>query len=151
MKRSRKNAFDWGPVAWDALAWSAIAATALALCAPRIASAAWWPLSSSEEPAKLTSKKKTPSKPTKSSSKTSKSPGMVSGVTSGTKKLLTSPTAMFSGDKKSSPPKSHAKATKKAEPKKGEKPGWFKSMFVKEETPPPRSIKEWMSLPRNDP
>lgn len=51
------------------------------------------------------------------------------------------------------PNASQGRTASKAHFKQGadEKPGFLRSLFIQEEPPPPRSVGEWMKLPRLDP
>ena len=81
-----------------------------------------------------------------------RSPGkktsFVSTVGDGTKKFFSNTKSMFTSKKKTER-KSSTRTTGKAAGKKDE-PSAFKKWFTPEEPQPAKSIKEFMSLPRND-
>jgi hypothetical protein len=80
----------------------------------------------------------------KASAKT-KSPTVVANLTDGTKRLVSSTTGIFK-PKTVTIRKSGLTGTKN--PKKSDPPkqGFFQSMLHPEPPPPPKTIKEWMSL-----
>lgn len=82
---------------------------------------------------------------TKPKSSLLKTPPVVSKMSDGTKRLLSSPTKMFKPKPKPIK-KSGTTNIIKAKRPEAEKQGFFKSMFSPEPPPPPKTIKEWMSL-----
>jgi hypothetical protein len=108
------------------------------LGATPLARASWLPFSSSTpKPSKTT--KKTASKPSK--------PGVVKNLSNGTKSLMTN-TKNALTPKKTTTVKKSGSSGKKASnnPKTPDKPGFLDSMIHPEPPPPPKTIKEWMSL-----
>ena len=100
---------------------------------------------------KYASKQMLDGKPVKRDVK--KDSGMLSGVTAGPKKLLASTKKVFTTSKKKTKASSatgrQAMHHRKADTPK-EKPSFFKNWFKSEEPEPPKSVEEWMKLPRND-
>lgn len=84
------------------------------------------------------------SKPTTKSSLL-KAPPVVGRMTSGTKRLLSTPTSIFKSKPKPVKKSGITKVTK-AKRTEPEKEGFFKSIFNPELPPPPKTIKEWMAL-----
>jgi hypothetical protein len=76
---------------------------------------------------------------------TLKTPRVVTKMADGTKRLASSTTSMLS-PKKITTRKSGTTSIERAKDTKEEKPGFFKSLFHSEPPPPPKTIKEWMSL-----
>jgi|GEM_PF-7016152 len=82
-----------------------------------------------------------------------KVPGFVTNMGSSTKKMFSSSVNVLTPKKKPEPrskynrPVSHSPSKRG---KKGEKPSGMKSWFAKQEPEPPKSVMEWMALPRND-
>lgn len=74
-----------------------------------------------------------------------KAPPVVGKMTNGTKRLLTNPTSIFKPKPKQVNKSGTTKVTKAKRSEPG-KQGFFKSMFNPEPPPPPKTIKEWMSL-----
>jgi hypothetical protein len=78
-------------------------------------------------------------------SKSSKTPQVVTKMTDGTKRLVGNTTSVF----KPSKPTTRKSGTTNIEIAKKppqEKQGFFKSLFNPEPPPPPKTIKEWMAL-----
>lgn len=75
----------------------------------------------------------------------SKMPAMVTKMTGGTKRLVTN-TANKLSPKKTTTRKSGTTGLVRAKDPREEKPGFFQSLFHPEPPPPPKTIKEWMSL-----
>lgn len=75
-----------------------------------------------------------------------KAPPVVGRMTDGTKRLLSSPTSLFKKTKPKQVKTSGATKITKAKRTEPEKQGFFKSLFNPEPPPPPKTIKEWMSL-----
>ncbi len=87
-----------------------------------------------------------PAKTRKVSSKSS-SPSAVTNLSNGTKNLVTSTKNILTPKKQPSVRKSGTAGLQVAKgAKSADKPGFFKSMFHPEPPPPPKTIKEWMSL-----
>jgi hypothetical protein len=77
------------------------------------------------------------------STSTSKSPSLATKMSDGTKRLASGTKNLFTAKKPTSRGMSHAQSSKFS---RDEKPGLLKSMFNPEPPPPPKTIKEWMSL-----
>ena len=92
-------------------------------------------------------KGKTQAKTTNASgtSKSIKTPQVVTKMTDGTKRLVSNTTNIFTPGKTTTR-KSGTTNVEKAKKPPQEKQGFFKSMFNPEPPPPPKTIKEWMSL-----
>lgn len=75
-----------------------------------------------------------------------KAPPVVGKMTSGTKRLLTSPTSLFKKTKPKQVKTSGVTKVTKAKRNESEREGFFKSIFNPEPPPPPRTIDEFMSL-----
>jgi hypothetical protein len=74
-----------------------------------------------------------------------KGPGVMSQMADSTKRVLTYPTSKLA-PKKKPVKKTGTTAIIKAKRPEPEKQGFFKSMFAPEPPPPPKTIREWMSL-----
>jgi hypothetical protein len=73
----------------------------------------------------------------------SKSPSVVTKMSAGTRRLANNTKSMLTPKKPATRGTKVVQSSKKAT---DEKPGFFKSMFAPEPPPPPKTIKEWMSL-----
>jgi hypothetical protein len=124
----------------------------------------WWPLRSSKSTTKSTSKPKSkpatkkpfPGSKSAKGSSSLKMPDVVGTVSNKTKKAYYTTKAMLTPGSKTKPEprKVTGSQTKPASQKKdsAESKSGFASLFASQKEPePPRSIKEWMSLPRLDP
>lgn len=78
-------------------------------------------------------------------SKSIKTPQVVTKMSDGTKRLVSNTTNIFTPGKTTTR-KSGTTNVEKAKKPPQEKQGFFKSMFNPEPPPPPKTIKEWMSL-----
>lgn len=78
-------------------------------------------------------------------SKSIKTPQVVTKMTDGTKRLVSNTTNIFTPGKTTTR-RSGTTNVEKAKKPPQEKQGFFKSMFNPEPPPPPKTIKEWMSL-----
>lgn len=78
-------------------------------------------------------------------SKSTKTPQVVTKMTDGTKRLVSNTTNIFTPGKTTTR-KSGTTGIEIAKKPPQEKQGFFKSMFNPEPPPPPKTIKEWMSL-----
>jgi hypothetical protein len=78
-------------------------------------------------------------------SKSTKTPQVVTKMTDGTKRLVSNTTNVFTPSKTTTR-KSGTTGMEIAKKPPQEKQGFFKSMFNPEPPPPPKTIKEWMSL-----
>jgi hypothetical protein len=74
------------------------------------------------------------------------SPSVFSGVTNGTKNLMSGTKNLLTPKKKAPVRKSGLTATHSINTPPAMKPGTFSSWFNNEPPPPPRTIKEWMAL-----
>jgi hypothetical protein len=84
---------------------------------------------------------------TKKVSSTGSTPSAVTNLSKGTKQIVTSTKNVLTPKKPQSVRKSGTTGGQIAKnPKPADKPGFFKSMFHPEPPPPPKTIKEWMSL-----
>jgi hypothetical protein len=81
----------------------------------------------------------------KTTAKASKSPTVVAKMTDGTKRLVSNTTGIFK-PKTVTIRKSGLTGTKNPKKSEPEKQGFFQSIFHPEPPPPPKTIKEWMSL-----
>jgi hypothetical protein len=135
-------------------------ALVLATSAAKAGITDWWKTDSPEK-SKTRSKSKSSSKKPFSGSKSAKGssklkmPDVVGTVSSGTKKAYNNTKSLLTpGKKKSTPHKITGSQTKSRATKKEttESTSTFGSLFAsKKEPDPPKSIQEWMSLPRLDP
>lgn len=75
----------------------------------------------------------------------SKTPQVMGKMTGGTKRLVSNTTGLFK-PKTVTTRKSGLTGVKKAKKYEEPKPGFFQSLFHPEPPPPPKTIKEWMSL-----
>jgi hypothetical protein len=98
------------------------------------------PLSSSS---KLSTSSKQVTPMNVASTSTSKSPSLVTRMSDSTKRFASGTKNLFAPKKSTSRGVKSVQASKVA---KDEKPGAFKSMFTPDPPPPPKTIKEWMSL-----
>lgn len=84
---------------------------------------------------------------TKKVASNSSSPSVATNLSKRTKHFVTSPKDIFTQKKQPSVRKSGTTGLQVAKDSKpADKPGLFKSMFHPEPPPPPKTIKEWMSL-----
>jgi hypothetical protein len=84
---------------------------------------------------------------TKKVSSNSSTPSVVTNLSNGTKHFVTSTKNILTPKKQPSVRKSGTTGMQVAKDSKpADKPGFFKSMFHPEPPPPPKTIKEWMSL-----
>jgi hypothetical protein len=117
----------------------------------------WWKPSSSTPKSKPKSKAKKPFAGSKSAKGGSgfKMPNVVGNLSTSTKKAYTNTKAMLTPGKKKSEPRKLTGSKSKSKPTNStdkESTSVFGSFFKPEKEPePPRSVKEWMSLPRLDP
>jgi hypothetical protein len=79
-------------------------------------------------------------------SKSIKTPQVVTKMTDGTKRLVSNTANVFTPGKTTTTRKSGTTGFVKAQKPPQEKQGFFKSMFNPEPPPPPKTVKEWMSL-----
>jgi len=105
----------------------------------------WWPFNSSSSSS--TSKSNSASRPAAKHQTTA--PSTWDTITGAPKKAYTATKDALTPKK--APPTRPVGNYNPYMRKEPEKKGWFDSMFGKKEPEPPKSLKEWMSLPRADP